>query len=214
MANQSILLAIRRMWEYFTVPPHSDIGLPSEEHDPVGEFLEQQNRGTGLTEAETEVVTEGEALPMIISETEAENSQATVGKSLSAVEGPEAVPTTDSSESANEAVTSAADINQNDTEDEVTQEMTNKEVEQVENGALSQLADITTDSAQDKVAEETAKNGNQGGDDDLLDIFRSEKEKKETDTIHDSLADIDIQELLHESRDLMAELNARRYRKT
>ena len=60
MANQSILLAIRRMWEYFTVPPPGDLGFASEEHDPVGEFLEQQTRGAGLIEAETEAETETE----------------------------------------------------------------------------------------------------------------------------------------------------------
>jgi len=211
MANQSILLVIRRMWEYFTVPPPGDLGFTYEEHDPVGEFLEQQNRGAGLIEAETETE---EVLPMNNFKPETEGSQITADRSLSPVEVFEAEPTTSPSESGSEVLPPTAESSQNEAEDEVIQEMTVQETNQAETGISSQLDDITLDEAEDKAAEGTGAEGNQGGTDDLLDIFRNEKEVKETDALHENLADIDIQDLLEESKDLLADINARRYRKT
>ena len=213
MASQSILLVIRRMWEYFAVPSHGDIGFIPEEHDPVGEFLEQQNRGEGLTKAETGAGTE-EVLPMSNFEPETESNQATADISPLPVETLEAELTTAPSGSVHEVLPPAADSSQNEVEGEVIQEMADSEKGQAENAVRPQLADIATDTAGDKVSEGDAEKGHQDGKDDLLDIFRNEGEKKESDTFHDSLADVDMQELLQESRDLMAELNARRYRRT
>ncbi|HEY31701.1 MAG TPA: hypothetical protein G4O10_01185 [Dehalococcoidia bacterium] len=215
MANQSILLAIRRMWEYFTVPPPGDLGFASEERDPVGEFLEQQSRGGGMIEAETEAEIEAEeVLPVSNYEPEDESSQAAADMSPSPVDNLEAEPTTSPNESESEVLPPAADMSQNETEGEVILEMTDSKADQAENEEEAKLDDVAPDETGEKVAEEATKEGNQEGGDDLLDIFRSEKEVKQSDTLHDSLADIDIQELLEEGRDLLADINARRYRRT
>ncbi|UCB42630.1 MAG: hypothetical protein JSV77_09270 [Dehalococcoidales bacterium] len=209
MANQSILLAIRRMWEYFAVPPPGDLGFASEEHDPVGEFLEKRNRGgAGLIETETE-----EVIPMNNLEPETGSSQATADIRPSPVEILEDKPATGPSELESELLPPAADSSRNEAEDEVVQEMTDGKTNLAENDVL-QLDDITPDGTEDKTAEGTVAEANQGEVDDLLDIFRSEKEVKETDALHENLVDIDIQDLLQESRDLIADINARRYRKT
>lgn len=212
MASQSILLVIRRMWEYFAVPSQGDIGFAPEEHDPVGEFLERQSKEGGLTVAETETENDKEILPM--SNFDPESSQSDAGISPSSTEVLEMGLATGPSESESEVLPPAADIGQDEAGNEVIQEMADSEQSQDEKEAPPELADIAPDTAEDKAAEDVAEKGNNGGTDDLLDIFRNEKETKEDDALHDSLADVDIQELLQESRDLIAELNARRYRRT
>ncbi len=214
MANQSILLVIRRMWEYLAVPAHGDIGFIPEEHDPVGEFLERQSRGGGPTEAETETGTDKEILPMSNFEPETESDQAAADISPSPVEILETELNTGPSGSESEVLPPVVGIDQNEAESEVIQEMTDSEQSQDASEAPPKSADIAPDTAEDKTAEGVVEKGHKGEKDDLLDIFRNEKETKEEDTLHGSLADVDIKELLQESRDLMAELNARRYRRT
>jgi hypothetical protein len=212
MASESILLVIRRMWEYFAVPSQGNIGFAPEEHDPVGEFLERQSRGGGLTEAETETGMDKEILPM--SNFETESNQPNNDISPSSFEVLETEFTAGRSESESEVLPPAAGIGQNDAGNEVIQEMTDSEQSRDQKEVPPQSADIPPDTAKDEAAEGVTEKGHKDATDDLLDIFRNEKEMKEKNTLHDSLADVDIRELLQESKDLMAELNARRYKRT
>ena len=231
MASQSILTGIRRLWEYMTVPSYLNIPLDiEEEHDPVREFLERQSRG----DVQNEVLDVADVLPG-----EKPKSKPAGRSRPSKVDAgpPPEVAAVDLDTSLNEPE-SEAPLKMDDgppveTESEMPQDVINSEEEGVKSEVVLPVTDISPEEGESEVSKMTVEEENQEeeqvegeqkeegqneekqqvGGDDLLDIFRSEKEVKEKDIIQDILTDIDARDLLEESRELMAEINTRRYRK-
>ena len=229
MASQSILTGIRRLWEYMMVSSYGSIPLDiEEEHDPVREFLERQSRG----DVQNEVVDGADVLPG-----EKPKSKPT-GRSRPNTVGagpPPEVTAVDLDTSLNEPE-SEAPLKMDDgppveTESEMPQDVINSEEEEVEavlpvtdtsreegESEVSKMSTEEEHQEEEKIEGEQKEEGHkeekqQGGGDDLLDIFRSEKEIKVKDIIQEILTDIDIHDLLEETRELMAEINTRRYGK-
>lgn len=229
MASQSILTGIRRLWEYMTVPSYGNIPLDiEEEHDPVGEFLERQSRG----DVQNEVVDDADVSPE-------KKPKAKTAKSSPINKTDASLPSTEvraaGSGAGLKGLESEAPLDSPpvETESEVPQDVIDSEEEGVEGEVMLPVADTNPEEGESEVskmaveeelqAEEQIKGeqkeegkeeeAQQGGNDDMLDIFRTEKEVKEKDIIQDTLIDIDVHDLLEESRELIAEINTRRYGK-
>jgi len=226
MASQSILTGIRRLWEYMTVPSYGNIPIDiEEEHDPVREFLERQSRG-GVSD---EVADGADVLP----EEKPGSKVARSRQPDTADTGPPptevAIPNSDAnlSDLESEAPLEVDDDVPEKTESRVPQDVSDSDEER-ENEVRSTVTDTTPEDYKSEVSKMTVEEehheaeqiegeqkeeAQQGGNDDVMDIFRTEKEIKEKDIIQEILIDIDARDLLEESRELIAELNTRRYGK-
>lgn len=225
MASQSILTGIRRLWEYMTVPSYANIPIDiEEEHDPVREFIERQSRG----DIPNEVVDDADVLP------QKKPRSKTTERSRLDTAGAGSSPEVNAADSAinlsnleSEVPLTVDDDAPGETESEVPQDVTDSD-EESGNEVQSTMTDTTLEDNEsevsimtveeehqgvEKVEGEQKEEVQQGGNDDVLDIFRTEKALKEKDIIQDSLTDIDAHDLLEESRELMAEINTRRYGK-
>ena len=227
MANQSILTGIRRLWEYMTVPSYGNIPIDDieEEHDPVREFIERQSRG----DVPEEVVGDENVLPkkrpgskttksrqQDASDTSPPSTEAAVADSEASLNTPE-----------DEASLQEEDGMPAEAESEVPQDVSDGEKESGDEVQLA-VADDNPEETESEVSEMTVEEEHQEAEqiegeqkeetqqsesDDLMDIFRNEKEIKEKDIIQEIIVDIDINNLLAETKELMAQINTRRYRK-
>jgi hypothetical protein len=231
MASQSILTGIRRLWEYMTVPSYDKLPFDiEEEHDPVGEFIERQSRG----EVPPEVVEDENVLPKKRPGSKAAKSRQPDASDSSPP--PEEIAVADSDASVNEPESEAQLQAKDDAPAEIESEVPQDVVvgdEESENNVRSAVADTSPEETENEVSQmnveeehqeeeqtESEQREEQKGEaqqgkngDDLLDIFRNEKEQKEKDIVHEILVDVDIHDLLEETRELMAEINTRRYGK-
>jgi hypothetical protein len=228
MASQSILTGIRRLWEYMTVPSYGNLPLDiEEEHDPVREFIERQSRG----DVPPDEVEDENVLPKKKPGSKAAKSRQPDASDSSPPPTEIAVAESDASldESESEAQLQAKDDTPAKTESEVPQDAIDGD-EESENNVRSAVADTSPEETENEVSqmsvdeehqeekqiesgqrEEKKGEAQQGENDDLLDIFRNEKEQKEQDIVQEILVDVDVHDLLEETRELMAELNTRHY---
>ncbi len=215
------------------VPSYGNIPTDiEEEHDPVREFLERQSRGG----VQNEVVDDADVLPE--KKPKAKTARSSQPDAADASPQPAEVAMADSDVNLNK-MESGASLQMDDgppveTESEVSQDVIDSEEERVEGEVVLPVADTNPEEGESEVSKMTAEEehqeaeqiegeqkeegkeeeAQQGGNDDMLDIFRTEKELKEKDVIQEILTDIDAHDLLEESKELMAEINTRRYGKT
>jgi hypothetical protein len=206
MASQSVLFTLQRLWEYITVSSQEDMFATPEEDDPVRAFLEE--KGRGVEQGDTRTAEEESPVELTHAKTSIDG----------AVRRPELL-----------GIPADTGVDAVFPEDETTEELSPVAEDEDEEEDMS--AGPMADSAQDEPAERpvapspaeaplaTAKDETEqaaaetaGTDtDDMLDIFRSEKQERQDDGLLDGLSDISMRALLDETQELMDEIKRRRY---